>query len=434
MRRAWIALFLLVGATTVLADSKLQKEEKQDLPKIAAGWVELGRWCVSKNLTPQARRCAERATEADASSADAQALAASISSGEATPDEKDVKEYSKKLLATGKKIGPLYDKLVAAAAGETDAATIARVDGWFVAALEADPEPKRWERAVNLVGSVDDPKDHSRAQRLAESVLALKPPEKVAAALRGTIDAGAIQGVVLKGVTTHNMRYWFNLPPGYARRAGKKWPVLVALDGSGSFFEEGAKGWRDNRGKADFIIVSPCTFANSGHGDGDSKARYRKWYTDAVIEEGNHKRLEFDETGVIAIMKDLERDYDAEPRFYLHGFSAGGALTYTFIWKHPDLLNAATPVCTGGGRGGGGEENANKTPAEKDFPIWIVTGEKDPGPISSSEAMVETLNKAGYPNVKHTTIPGMAHSNAMVQVAAFFKPYMDGSKKRTDKQ
>jgi len=430
MKRAPLVLVVL-AATAVLADSKLDKEEKQDLPRIAAEWVELGHWCAERNLLPQARLCADHAAAAAPQAPDVVALVAAVSSGDATPQEKDVKEWPKKLQAAGKKLAPLYDRIVAAGAGEVDAKIVERVDGWFLSALEVDPSAHRWEKVMAFI---EDSKDGARAERIADRALAFKPPEKWVARLRSVGDAAAIQGVVLKTASTHPLRYFLSLPKGYERRPGKKWPVFLYVDGSGSLFEEGAKAWRDNRGKLGMIIVAPCTFSNTGRVQGDeAMARYRKWYSDAAIEEGSKKRLEFDEEGLLAVIKDLEKNYDAESRIYMTGFSGGGTPTYMMIWKHPDLLAAAAPVCAVSGRGAP-EQSSKATADDKSFPIHIITGEQDPRMIPGSDAMAESLKNAGYADVKRTTVPGMGHKSAIPQVIATFKPYIEGEKKRSDKQ
>ena len=64
----------------------------------------------------------------------------------------------------------------------------------------------------------------------------------------------------------------------------------------------------------------------------------------------------------------------------------------------------------------------------------MITGENDARSAAGADAAASALTEFGYANVKRTTVPGMGHSPAMVQVMDTFRPYMQGTKKRGDKQ
>jgi poly(3-hydroxybutyrate) depolymerase len=436
MKRVLLVSLLVLGTRAALAESKLAIEEKQALTTIARDWVELGRWCVPRELGSEARLCAGRAAGAAVLAPGVADLVAAVASCADGGSASDAREWAKKLHAAGKKIAASYDRVVDAGASERDPGTVERLDRYRLLGLELDPGPRRWERILALGEAAAGERDQARAGRLAEGALGLEPSERFLARLHALADAPAIQGCVLLTAGKHPMRYYLSLPPGFERTRGKKWPVLVTLDGSGSLFEGAAKGWRDNRGKLGLIIVSPCTFANAGRVSGNEAQmkKYRQWYTDPVIAEASKQPLDFDEAGILAVLADLERTHDAEGRAYLTGFSAGGRATYMMIRKHSGLLNAVAPVCAVSGHQGGGDPPSALAPEDRSLPVNIISGEKDERSVAGAEAAAAALERAGYANVKRTTVAGMGHSPAMVQVIDTFRPYLEGKKKRGEKQ
>jgi poly(3-hydroxybutyrate) depolymerase len=240
------------------------------------------------------------------------------------------------------------------------------------------------------------------------------------------------------------MKYYFSLPKNF-KRGGKKWPVLICVDGAGSNFKGMGEGYRSKRGNLPYIVVSPCTFANTNKVEGGMLEKYQKLYSDEVIAEGNRRRIDWDEEGILAILKDLQAQYDAEERVYVTGFSGGGNATYMMIFKHPDLLNGAAPACANFGGRGYGRLKDEFTQEDRNFPIHVITGEKDPhrefthgdknipGIEPQTDAAEALLKELGYPNYKRTMVPGMGHSGAHQQVIETFKPYWEGRKKRGDK-
>jgi poly(3-hydroxybutyrate) depolymerase len=251
--------------------------------------------------------------------------------------------------------------------------------------------------------------------------------------------------VVLRGATTHAIKYYFSLPKNFKRAEGKKWPVLVCVDGAGSNFKGMAQGYKGKQGDLPFMIVSPCTFSNTNKIEGDMVKKYKEYYTDAIVEEGNRRRIDWDEEGVLAIMKDLQANYDAEERVYVTGFSGGGNVTYMMIFKHPDMLNGAAPACANFGAARYAELKGTFKADDLDFPLHIFTGEKDPhreftfgnkdspGIEPQTDWAEKLLKDFAYPNYKRTMVAGMGHSSAVDKVVEVFKPYWEGKKKRGDK-
>lgn len=431
------------------ADPGPSPEEKQLLAKVSAEWTELGKSCLAKKLGPEARLCAARARATDPDSAAAKKLEESAASGESDPSEAAHKEGEKRLAATGKKVAAIYDKLVLGLAKVTDAKTVERSDGYFLAALEADDDPKRWERALAFIESTAGGKEAARGARLAEKALALKPAEKLVPRLKQVAELAAIDHVVLRTATKHPLAYYLSLPTGYSHRKGKKWPVLVCVDGAGSNFEGIGQSYTGARKTLPLIVVSPCTFAKTNQivGNDGLTARYKKYYTDEVIKAGDQRRLDWDEEGILAALEDVREQFDGEPRCYVTGFSGGGNATYMMVMKHPDLVNAAAPACANFFHRDYAQSQKGKFQGE-DLAIGIhqITGEKDenrtwtfgkesggPGIDPQTEWAKKALDDLGYSNVAHTQVPGMGHSPAVAEVLETFRPYIEGTKKRGDK-
>jgi hypothetical protein len=298
---------------------------------------------------------------------------------------------------------------------------------------------------------------------------------------------------VLCSTSSHPIKYYLSLPQGYRRENGKRWPVLVCVDGSASEFENQADAYRQARGSLPFLVVSPCVFSSTNALRGVILERYRACYSDEVIESVRD-RLAWDAAGLVAILKDLREQYDAEDRMYLTGHSGGGRITYQMIFTHPDLLAGAAPECPCFFGQDVRPYQGLFSAADKNFPIHILLGEWDhmrhfgrgggyvttplegcaivagvglvgtllawrwtrkrkwiargvlamvfgmglvvaaswTGLNAQNDRAISLLHEFGYPNVKRTVIGGMVHTLNPEAVLDTFRPYVQNEKRRSD--
>jgi predicted esterase len=309
-------------------------------------------------------------------------------------------------------------------------------------------------------------------------------------------DAPAIDRVVLKTASSHPMKYFFSLPRGFGRQPGRRWPVLVCVDCAGSNFRQLAEAYRRERGELPFLLVCPCTFSNTNEITGHMLDKYRRFYPDTLIRKFGplQQDLDWDEAGVLTILKDLRAAYDIEERFYITGFSGGGLLAYRMIFKHPDLLAGAALECANFFNPEYRSYKGRFSAAERNFPIHLIVGERDhnrpstrlsflfstplreyatvlgvglvlgylawrktrkvrwpiavalaasltlgffilfrkTGLDAQTETAAELLRDLGYGNVKRTEVPGMGHEGRPGPVIETFRPYWMKEKRRDE--
>ncbi len=440
-----VILFLVVSTAPAQDPASLTSAEKKAFRKIAEEWVRLGQWCASKELAEQARSCAAEAEAVWPEVRGLESLKEKAGKCGQSDDKALLESWEKKLAASRRKIAGYYDKLFAAGQKISDPAQKKRFDEYLWKALELCATDKRWKAALSIVEKLIKAGETDSATQLAEKALALKPSDKYSAGFRHTLDDAAIDKVVLRTASSHPIKYYFSLPKDFRRKKDRKWPVLICVDGAGSNFKGMADGYRNKRGNLPYMVVSPCTFANTNKVEGNMLEKYRKLYTDEVISKGNTQRIDWDEAGILAIIKDLQAEYDAESRVYITGFSGGGNATYMMVFKHPDLLNGAAPACGNFSSHGYAGLKDKFSKEDRNFPIHMITGEKDPhrehthgnklipGIDPQTDAAERLLKKLEYPNCKRTMVPGMGHSAAHQHVIDTFKPYWLGKKKRGDK-
>jgi predicted peptidase len=191
------------------------------------------------------------------------------------------------------------------------------------------------------------------------------------------------------------MGYLLYLPAEYGKDAGKKWPVMLFLHGSGeagdgtTLLKNVAKHGPPKlvAGKKDFpfILISPQNPA-------PDKAAGRRGGWDPKVVKGL-----LDE--VLSSEKQADKD-----RVYLTGLSMGGFGSWAMAAAYPDTFAAVAPIC-----GGGNPAIAEKI---KQLPIWVFHGEKDPTvPIDRSVVMVDALKAAGAKDVQFTRYPEAGHDS-----------------------
>jgi predicted esterase len=298
---------------------------------------------------------------------------------------------------------------------------------------------------------------------------------------------------VLRTTSSHPIKYYLSLPKDYKRENGKRWPVLVCVDGSASEFENMANVYRRARGSLPYLVVSPCVFSNTNALRGVILERYRACYADEVIQSVRD-RLAWDAAGLVAILKDLREQHDVEDRMYLTGHSGGGRLTYQMIFAHPDLLAGAAPECPNFFGLDVRRYQGQFSAAARNFPIHVILGERDHmrqfgrgggyiatplegcalvaglglggsllarkrtrkrkalaigalatvlgtglvvaaswmGLNAQNDRAIGLLHEFGYPNVKRTVIGGMAHALNPEAVLDTFRPYVQNEKRRSD--
>lgn len=180
-----------------------------------------------------------------------------------------------------------------------------------------------------------------------------------------------------------SIRYLEALPAGYAQDAGKRWPLVIFLHGSGERGDElktvakhGPPKLVEAGREFPFILVSP-------------QCPPGQWWDLGALE---------------AWLDGLVRDYrvDAD-RIYLTGLSMGGFGTWSWAQRTPGRFAAIVPVC-----GGGDPAQAGKL---KDLPVWAFHGAKDPtvAPARTEEMVAGIKAAGGRPRV--TIYPEAAHDS-----------------------
>ena len=182
-------------------------------------------------------------------------------------------------------------------------------------------------------------------------------------------------------VKTLKADYLLYLPKDYGKEAGKKWPLMFFLHGSGESGDDIEKVKAHGPPKLiaagkefPFIVVSP---QSPGGG----------WNVEVLN----------------GLLDDILKTYTVDTdRIYLTGLSMGGYGTWAWALDSPKRFAAIAPICGGG--------TPRRARALKEMPIWVFHGAKDPTvPVKESEAMVEALKSAGASEVKFTVYPDAGH-------------------------
>jgi predicted peptidase len=217
-------------------------------------------------------------------------------------------------------------------------------------------------------------------------------------------DTGFLNRTIVTPETTY--RYQVFVPADWNRHS--KWPVILALHGSGERGEDGllqtdvglAHAIRKRLQKLDAIVVMP-------------QCRAHKAWTDPDMEEQALATLE-------QTMKEFRGDPD---RVYLTGLSMGGYGSWNLAAKYPEKFAALVIIC--GGVHGPRDERWLDLPIVKDrsvkdayaeiasrigrTPVWVFHGsDDDTVPVEESRRMVEALKKADA-NYRYTEYPGVKH-------------------------
>lgn len=397
------ALVLALAASPLAAQSSKDPapgREAEFRKSIASTWEKLASWCLQWKLRPEARAAADEALGVDPGNAKAKAAREAADREGAEPAEASRKEYAKKLEATKKQAAGLWRQLAQEPHADQDAAAW---DAHWGKALELDPKTIQPLHEAELRAAMKK-EDWKRAARLlAQQDAALGPDPARAKATREIEARVSVTEPVLRKASTHELRYFLSLPPGWT--PDRTWPVLVVCEGAGGNYEAQCKRFGGYRKDVPVILMAPCTFANSG---GVKKDKH-PWYPKSVFDEidkGNP--LEFDDAGVQAALEDLRRDYAAEEKFFIAGYSGGGILTWWNIFKRPAQLRGAFPACANYG-------GAPRTPPEggRDLVIRAFQGEAD-GHLemltASWKEAEALLRKWEYTDYSRTLLPGVGHT------------------------
>ncbi|MEK7466597.1 MAG: hypothetical protein AAB074_04210 [Planctomycetota bacterium] len=367
---------------------------------IAAAWEGLATWCVKWKFRAEARAAADEALACDAENAKAKTARDWAEKEGPDANESIRKDYEKKLDATKKQVAAIWKQMAQDPQVGKDPVA---ADAAWGRALELDPKTIQPLHESEMRSAMQK-QDWKRALRLLEQEEKALGADPVRARTARELEAKlSVTDPVLKKTSTQELRYFLSLPPGWT--PDRKWPVLVVCEGAGGNYRDQCARFAGYRKEVPVIIMAPCTFTNSGGPRQDK----HPWYSPEVIAEWTKKNtMEFDEAGMLAGLADLRRDYNAEEKFFIAGYSGGGILTWWTIFSRPGELRGAFPACANFG-------GSPSAPPEggRDLVIRAFQGDKD-GHLemltASWESAEEKLRKWEYTDFSRTVLPGVGHT------------------------
>jgi predicted peptidase len=179
-------------------------------------------------------------------------------------------------------------------------------------------------------------------------------------------------------------KYFVFIPHDY--KGDQAYPLILFLHGGGESGTDGKAPLRAYLGPAikkqestfPFLVVFPQS---------------QKGTWNASSEDGQR---------ALAILADVQKELRVdERRLIVAGGSMGGAGTWSFAMKHPDVWAAIVPIC-----GSGDVKQADKI---KNIPCWCFHGAQDKSVnVEGSRRMIEALRAAGG-TPKYTEYPEGGH-------------------------
>jgi poly(3-hydroxybutyrate) depolymerase len=361
----------LVSVRAEKADKKAPDETKAR-EKIAKIWLDLGTYLVDRGYKAPANDALREAREVE-------------------PDAPELKKLEDRVAAVADGGAP-----DAEAAKRTEKAAKDAAKAWERLADAYDSADPRHVQYVMKAASLDE--STSRVQRLG--------------------DAAKKTSIVVRG-PKHPMTAWLSLPGAW--KPGKRFPVLVTVEGAGANFAGNHSGFKSGRGSRDLIVLSPFALSSTNQLVPEKYPHYGKEILEANEAQGT--RIDWDVEGLLSLLDLLKERFGADEKVAITGFSGGGLLCYAFTFRHPDRVRLCAPACANfhAGLPAGAPEVADGGPR-----VRISTGEKDehrehvfgqrPGIEGQTDQAAEAFERLGYKDVKRVLLPGVGHSSCVAEV------------------
>jgi dienelactone hydrolase len=217
----------------------------------------------------------------------------------------------------------------------------------------------------------------------------------------------------------HPIQYYVSLPrfrAGLSSTAAQPQALVITIDGSDRDFWGYHAAFVRARRDLPFALVTPFVVSNGGP---PNRSDYP--YSADVFNAAIGDPLAFDVAGVSAIIRDLRGRFGSGLPVYLTGFSAGGHLTWLFLFTHPDLLaGAALASANFAGRG---LRPGLITVPPAHVSVRAFYGAED----SRAAALLSQWDRArgeaeqrGYRDLTRVVVPGASHSPFARTVIEYF--------------
>lgn len=388
---ALVAVLAVVG---VLPAGAAPDAESKAKTEVAAELAAYAAWCAQNGAKTAGAAAVEEAKALDEQApgvADADAALAAL--GEDAADAAAKVTAQRKL--AGPKVAKAYDHLVAAVAADK---TPARSEAWLLASLGWEASKPRLGRAQK---ALDEATKANRKGSVARLLAGMRKADPDGASKYDRVEVElATKGLHLLASADHPLLAWISLPHDWAR--GKKYPVLVGVEGAGSGFEGYARASAAARGSRAAIVVTPCGFTNT---NALEPAKYA-FYDADVLKAYDSRRMDFDGPGMEKILEIVRTRFGGDEKVFLTGFSGGGNYCYWKLLTDPDHVRGAAPACA---NYSGYGLTTTPTPQDGGPPVHLMTGANDPhkdhvfgnppGIEGQTDAVESKLKELGWTHV-----------------------------------
>jgi poly(3-hydroxybutyrate) depolymerase len=125
-------------------------------------------------------------------------------------------------------------------------------------------------------------------------------------------------------------------------------------------------------------------------------------------------------------VRDVQRLYAAEERYFLTGWEAGGHTVWPLIFQHPEALRAAAPAVTNWA-GRCMEAGFSNSPARAELPVAIfqLAAGRDVAPgkfvVQQSQEARRLAEAHGYRRISERIVSNRPHGPLADEVLAWFQ-------------